>query len=202
MICQEHTNMTPSLEAALKQWDWKAMEAVIRAGICECIANVAKQYPDQIFFGFALDCQVSYGSIGFSFGTTSYLDFLAAQLHTTGDILSEPALHERVWSLGDWPIDCVNEQMAPRFTDAWRRWEEQIEQVGYQEIYIKGDNLDQLEEFHEHLLTCFAKILHHSYIDGDFHALRLHDKFRLIVIDHDETLATAFDRINAIATRP
>ncbi|MFC4160760.1 hypothetical protein [Chitinimonas lacunae] len=53
--------MAASLKPYLDCLDFQAMEAVLSAGIRECIENVARDRFGEEFVGFALDCNSRWG---------------------------------------------------------------------------------------------------------------------------------------------
>ncbi|MFC4160386.1 DUF4303 domain-containing protein [Chitinimonas lacunae] len=188
--------MTTSLKPYLDRLDFQAMETVLSAGIRECIENVAREHSGEEFVGFALDCNFSVGSIFFSLASKSYLSSIAAQAGMdTGAAASAPSAREQFWSLGDWPLYCVNDRYAPTFVQAWKPWESLIETVGYSELYQKTFDVDLSNAFNAHLADWAASVLIECESRGAFHKIARADAFRLIVLDHDEEVGAGLERI-------
>ncbi|MFC4160761.1 DUF4303 domain-containing protein [Chitinimonas lacunae] len=188
--------MAASLKPYLDRLDFQPMETVLSAGIRECIENVARDHPGEEFVGFALDCNFSVGSIFFSLASTGYLSSIAAQAGMDMEAAaSAPSLQERFWSLGDWPLYCVNDRYAPTFVQAWKPWESLIEIVGYNELYQQTLDADLSAAFNAHLANWAASVLVECESSGAFHTIARADAVRLIVLDHDEELNVGLDRM-------
>lgn len=111
--------MTNSLQRYLDRLDFAEMERVLSLGIRECVANVGTAYASDEFYGFALDCNFSVGAVYFSLASRSTLATIGVKARMSQDeALSADSLRDRVWSIGDWPLYCVNDRFAPLFVDA------------------------------------------------------------------------------------
>ena len=188
--------MTPTLQPYLARFDFDAIGRVLADGIDECVQNVAQTYSNE-YFGFALDCHVSVGTIHFSFGTLSHLERVASRKGLSrSQALESPELVERVWSLGDWPIYCIDERLAPKFFEAWKPWEALIEHVGYREIYEPTDDDELLEAYREYILSFAATVLCRAEASGVFAPLSRIEGFRTIVLDHDEDIVRGLERVD------
>jgi hypothetical protein len=185
------------LQTYLDRLDFSEMERVLSAGIRECVAGVARDFPAGDFYGFALDCNFSVGAIHFSFAPRSHLISVAtASRMSAEDALAAVALRGKVWSLGDWPLYCVNARFAPNFVRSWQPWEFLIETVGYHELYQQTLDADLSTAFNSYLADWAAGVLLRCFEEDVFAALDRIPGFRMIVVDHDEDIDTGLDRVD------
>ncbi|MCA9181516.1 MAG: DUF4303 domain-containing protein [Planctomycetales bacterium] len=194
--------MRSQLQKYLERLDFHEMGRTLSAGISECTAGVAAEFPAKEFYGFALDCNFSVGSICFSLADKAYLATVTPPEISAEEALSLDTILPRAWSLGDWPFYCVNDRYASRFVEAWLPWESLIETVGYEELYQQTLDAELSRAFNEYLANWAAEVLANCEALGAFDSLTRTNGFGLIVLDHDEDLEKGLFRMRNNGKNP
>lgn len=164
--------------------DWQALEQALFDSIKAQVEAFSKTHQDDVFYGFAIDCNAYYANVLFCLNTLESLDETAKEYADHDDEASvTQEKSELEWSLGDWQYVGFNLDSPS--------WEDE---VPFLEQYSELPDDQQTEEF---LNTC-CRALVHAEQDGAFSVLNCTDNFRVACMDHDEDIETGDRRLERI----
>ena len=151
----------------------------------ENVAKFLKENPDLIFYGFAFDCNADYAEVNLSFNTENSFE---KTLHSyqTGRFAESYQTEEKIYDLkyntGDWEYICFATIYV--LTD-----EEAAEIYDFETEYEKQAN---------DLMNLFGEVLLDFTLTDEFNNIPKTDDFKILCLDHDESIESAELRLNQI----
>lgn len=167
------------MEATMNPHD---LEPVLSNLIRLEINRIALLYPEQVFYGFALDVNVSYGDVYISLNTRDALDAHCSARYVSDNRSLEDCIKELEWQFGDWSYKCVNRGSV--IWEAWGKYASDIE--GLCERLCEEDREEEWEEWQEEFLRSACRVLLALQSEGAFESLHHTPDFRVMCADHDE----------------
>jgi hypothetical protein len=162
----------PVVGAPRAEMDWRGFEDALTVAIENEVVAFAEQHRDELFYGFAIDCNAYYANILFCLNTPENLHESARHYAGSDDPDEiERQKEDLLWGLGDWKYHGFNLESR-----AWSR------DVPMLDEFAELPNEADTEEFR---VTC-CKALLRAEAKGVFNALRRTADFRVACIDHDE----------------
>lgn len=150
------------------------------------------EHPDESFYGFGIDCMADMGIFLLCFNSE------AAFAETAKEYIqrfqySAADLAELKTSYGDWKYQDFN-QDQPHWEPGWSAYRDAIE------AYVCADEIEveEADAFVEQLMRCACRVLVRLERSGIFECTRMDPGFTTSVMDHDENLQEATDRLNSV----
>ena len=185
------------------KFDETRVHSVLTTIVTEAINDFAQRHPDEQFYGFAFDCNADYGEVLLCLNTEQDLQASAKELKESPPksflpkfdkmmeekygVKPKPLFHDKTaaevaeklrWNPGDWKYqgfyNCSDDP----------DWAELAEEIAEQ---IETD------EDREAFLRIICRLI--PAIKPALERLHRTSDFRVLVIDHDETVETAWQRL-------
>lgn len=179
------------------QIDWKYVENTIVATAKTCIEEFAAEHPDEVFYGFFLDCNASYFETLGHFNTEALLHEQAlnyqekhAELYP-GWSVAQLEDHLR-WSAGDWGYF---EVFNP--CDYDEEYGEFVMQAIEHYHATPSDERSEPSVYDEFLQVACVVALRLA-AENTFQALHTTKDFRVLCVDHDESIEDGERRLQAV----
>lgn len=167
--------------AARANVDWAAFEVALTAALEAEITAFAAQHREDIFYGLALDCNAYYADILLCANTNKALDDAVTRYTKPEDPPEEitRVRGELTWSLGDWQHQGFNLDSA--------LWQHAMDSR------LKALAEQDTEQF---LVSCCRALV---AVERGAAMLQLNrtGDFKVVCIDHDESVAEGSARLSA-----
>jgi Domain of unknown function (DUF4303) len=165
--------------------DWLFFENSLVRLLETDIANFAKQHPEEIFYGLALDCNAANCDVLLCANTPIALRDAAITYSRDGTEQSIATESEELrWGLGDWKYHGIN--FEPR--ENWLQYHSALSGI---------DELQHPEDLEQFLASACRALLKLERNDV-LQRLKRTPDFRLACIDHDESISDSDERLNAL----
>lgn len=190
------------------QVDWTALESALFDLAMADIAAFADKHANEMFYGFAFDCNADYGQAMLCLNTPEFHQAAIAGTHIapeiqagyikmredlglpTADTLATERAKQLKWRLGDWKYQDFS---SAAFNAAWKPFEDQLCDAAFQ-------NDDGARETHRRFLMSVCRVAIRLEKLDAFTRLKRTDDFCTYVADHDETEEDSWERLNAVRT--
>ncbi|MFN3148593.1 DUF4303 domain-containing protein [Bremerella sp.] len=179
------------------QIKWQHIEDLIFSSVLPCIQDFAEQHPDEVFYGFFLDCNAEYFDVLGHFNTPAMLHKTAIRYQTEYARLYPGWSVERLedhlrWSAGDWGyFEVFN---ACDSNEEYRLLCDEITD------YVLDNSIEETEEtaiYARFMETC-CRVAIRLERENAFQNLKLAPDFRVLCADHDESMEDAESRLQSI----
>jgi len=185
--------------------DWEALERTLFRLTRSELRDFAKKHAQEVFYGFAFDCNSAYGEVGLCANTKQLLkaqrravDPNAAFFASLDKKLrlantASPSLRrESRWHLGDWDYQAFSRK---RFDRSWRRFEAVLAKTCETE---EEDRRSAMKPTQKRFMESVCRVLVRLERVGAFDLLRRTGDFSTLAMDHDESESTARARLRRI----
>lgn len=177
--------------------DWTHAENTIVAAAVTCIEDFAAEHPDEVFYGFFLDCNATYFETLGHFNTEALLRKTALDYQTRNAKLypgwSVEQLEDHLrWSAGDWGYFEIFNPCD--YDESYRQL---IEKAISHFHSIPSDEMDEPTVYDQFLEMCCRVAIRLESGDA-FKVLKTTSDFRVLCADHDESIEDGERRLQAV----
>ena len=172
--------------------DWDKLEATVTRSAKRALRDFAARHPDEVFYGFFLDCNATYFEILGHKNTEDLLRAKAAESKTSHAALYKGVSVERLvedlrWSGGDWGYF--------QMFDACESTQAYGEMIGdmIEEYTFKGHGAN--EAVYDQFLDMACRVAVRLERENAFDDLKRTPTFRILCADHDESVENGERRL-------
>lgn len=180
--------------------NWKELEKTLLSLTKNSIEWFGSEHEDEVFYGFAYDCNSQYGDAGICFNTEDSLRKLAKKMYPK--MSAKKVNDELRWDPGDWEYRGVNYDSIYNVEASWEmEWEPFSSKL---HKIIAAHRVDSIEAFKsvsritDCFLTAVCRVLIELETSDVFNCVNKTDDFKVFAVDNDEDLAEGWHRLNKI----
>jgi hypothetical protein len=166
--------------------NWRAAEKTLYEAARSVIGRFADNHRNERFYGLVLDLNADYGEVFLSLNTEAGLRMWAADHYP--DYSPEEIEQRLRWNPGDWLYHGFNtdEPYALEWEQSWSEYQDRIHDA------VLDDDNDAVSEW---FLEAACRVLLRLEKSDALMRLNREEYFKTLVIDHDESLEDAQERL-------
>ena len=179
----------------MKSIDWPELQESLYQLSVEALRSFAEVHREETYYGFAFDCSADDGSLLLCLNTEEEF-----QANSSGHPVGGEEWLEERWGTGDWKyqgFNAMGDDLSERFEEQWENYEEQISDEVDSQFY-SHDSLSTASMF----LESVCLVLFRMEREGVFSCLQRTDDFDGLVLDHDESVTDARQRMQNVRQSP
>ena len=178
----------------MKAPDLRPIEDQLFALSMASIRQFSDEHPDESFYGFGIDCMADSGMFLLCFNSEAAFaetakEYIERFQYSAADLAALKT------NFGDWKYQDFN-QDQPHWEPGWGAYRDAIEAY----IFAHEIAVEEADAYVEQLMRCACRVLVRLERSGIFERTNMDREFTTAVMDHDENLQEATDRLNSVRT--